>query len=135
MMDQVVILCQHERDQKPFHTNPVPAGPIAVLTLRLLQIVVRQPNEPPGQERNPDALRDQHDNRQRPEVSGDDGSDDSPDVDREHDRPPCMTVKSESEVTQSCPTLSNSMDCRLLSRVFQFLESTTEDSSTCWIQT
>ena len=25
----------------------------------------------------------------------------------------CMKVKSESEVAQSCPTLSNSMDCRL----------------------
>ena len=26
----------------------------------------------------------------------------------------CMKVKSESEVAQSCPTLSNPMDCRLL---------------------
>ena len=26
---------------------------------------------------------------------------------------PCMKVKSESEVTQSCPTLSNPMDCSL----------------------
>ena len=26
---------------------------------------------------------------------------------------PCMNVKSESEVAQSCPTLSDLMDCRL----------------------
>ncbi|WP_284801374.1 hypothetical protein, partial [Aerococcus urinae] len=27
---------------------------------------------------------------------------------------PCMKVKSESEVSQSCPTLSDPMDCSLL---------------------
>ena len=31
-----------------------------------------------------------------------------------HFLPQCMKVKSESEVTQSCPTLSNPMDCSLL---------------------
>ena len=35
----------------------------------------------------------------------------------------CMKVKSESEVTQSCPTLSNPMDCSLpgssVHRIFQ----------------
>ena len=30
-----------------------------------------------------------------------------------HQAPPSMKVKSESEVAQSCPTLSDSMDCSL----------------------
>ncbi|COW55566.1 Uncharacterised protein [Mycobacterium tuberculosis] len=75
VVHQVVVLRQQHRGEQPLGANPVAGRAVAVAALGVLQTVVGQPVEPPGQHGKADTLRDQEDDRQRPEVAGDDGDD------------------------------------------------------------
>mgnify|MGYP006145728959 CR=1 FL=1 len=64
VVDQVVVLREQERGEDPLGAHAVAGGAVAVLLLGVLEIVVRQPVEPPGQDEHRDPLGDQVQHRQ-----------------------------------------------------------------------
>ena len=84
VVHQVVVLRQQHRGEQPLRAHAVARRAVAVGALGVGQPVVGQPVEPPGQDRQSDALRDQEDDRQRPEVPGDDGNGQAGQAQRQH---------------------------------------------------
>ena len=70
VVDEVVVLREKQGCEDPFRADAVAGGAVAVLLLGVLEVVVRQPVEPPRQDEHGDPLGDQEQQRQRPQVSG-----------------------------------------------------------------